>query len=38
MKKVASIVLAALLVLPVLSLSGCACDGDKSSRGHHGGK
>jgi len=41
MKKFVSVVLAALIILPVLALSGCACDGDRShgkAHHHHGGK
>lgn len=37
MKKVIGIILAALIVLPVVSLSGCACDNDKMSN-EYGGK
>lgn len=39
MKKLVTLALAALIVLPTLALSGCACDnGYGKAHQHHGGK
>ena len=40
MKKLVSLALAALIILPAITLSGCAYDGSGHPKGHrhHGGK
>lgn len=40
MKKLVSIALAALIILPTIGLTGCACDSGHSDKAyrHHGGK